>query len=97
MMELLLQFWKYQKNVEIKPSQNNPVVVYVNFCKDIFIFEAATASEASINVLLHNGVYVPGIWPGQLDIYLSAVAWSKYPTELQGGSVEFSPCTVREI
>ena len=50
MMELLLQFWKYQKNVEIKPSQNNPVVVYVNFCKDIFMFEAAMASETSENV-----------------------------------------------
>ncbi len=33
------------------------MVVYVNFYKDIFMFEAAMASE----VLLHNGVYVPGI------------------------------------
>ena len=30
------------------------MVVYVNFCKDIFMFEAAMASE----VLLHNGFYV---------------------------------------
>ena len=29
------------------------MVVYVNFRKDIFMFEAAMASE----VLLHNGVY----------------------------------------
>ena len=33
------------------------MVVYVNFCKYIFMFEAAIASEASKNVLLHNGVY----------------------------------------
>ena len=30
------------------------MVVYVNFCKDIFMFEAAMAS----GVLLHNSVYV---------------------------------------
>ena len=46
-----------KKNLLNKPSQIYPMVVYVNFCKDIFMFEAAMASE----VLLHNGVYVPGI------------------------------------
>ena len=30
------------------------MVVYVNFRKDIFMFEATMASEASINVLLQS-------------------------------------------
>ena len=38
-----------------KPSQTYPMVVYVNFCKFIIMFEAAMASEASQNVLLQNG------------------------------------------
>ena len=43
----LLQFSKYQKNLFSKPSQNYSMVVYVNFCKDIFMFEAAMASNIS--------------------------------------------------
>ena len=54
------------------------MVVYVNFCKDICMFEAAMAFKASENVLLHNGIYYAVRWrrstllPALVDIYLSS-------------------------